>query len=772
MTVFDRFFGSRKESDASNPEPSISPPGPSTPPVGGKRYRPGERIAEQYEVVKLLEGGMGLVYLCADHARDRLPVALKTFKPRFLPDRATRDRFLREGTIWVGLKHHPHIVSAYGVERLKGGLEIYLVLEWVAQAEGKEDASLRNWLLPNKPLPIEQSLLFALHIASGMRYATTKIPGLLHRDLKPENILVGRDGNARVTDFGLAGVTTSLKEQLQARGGKSRRVQGILGTPHYMAPELWKRGAVADIRADIYAYGCILYEMLTGYMAIDGETTDDLARAHRLGQISELPLHLPPEIRALVQGCLALDPVKRFANWDDVVTGVSMVYQRVIAKDPPIPAAQGANPSPDTRAEQIAAGWSYDAMGLSYHDIGNHDLAAGYFERVVWIAKTVQDLTLEGIGLSHLGRACYALGDFSGALDYHKRHLAIARQTDDQAGESDALGNLGKTHTALHDLKQAITCFERQLLLVKKLGDKEREGQALSNFGDAYRRSEDFPEALESYKQALTLFKTIEDRLNEGRTLSRLGQVYATFGKTETADRYYQQALTIAREIGDRTGEGLTLRNLGNLQYQLGDISQTIWFLISYLSIVQEIGDKAGEEKALFELANLYLQEDKTEQAIESYQSALNIADKIGDNLLKGSILCKLGQAYYNLGELGQSTGFYEEGLKLLQNAQNQTELAEVTYRLANVYRDNNDLAHAQERYEQAIAIVRRTGDEMMRAKISFDYAIALALNNRREEALHYAELAAYTFKLLGHSQPAKQAKDLAGQIQRKRRWF
>lgn len=169
----------------------------------GSIYPRGTLIAGRYEVVKPLAGGMGVVCLCLDRQED-FPIVLKTFKPEYLSNRDARDRFLREGNIWIDLGRHPHIVRAYCVERFGDGREAYIILEWVIEAEGKRDASLRAWLTPGKPLSIEQALLFTLHIARGMKHATTKIPDLVHRDLKPENVLVGRDGNARVTDFGLA----------------------------------------------------------------------------------------------------------------------------------------------------------------------------------------------------------------------------------------------------------------------------------------------------------------------------------------------------------------------------------------------------------------------------------------------------------------------------------------------------------------------------------------------------------------------------------------
>src|SRR5713226_270543 len=133
-------------------------------------YPPGFRIAGNYEVAsRPLMGGMGIVYLCFDHAEQR-PVALKTFKHEYLTDRAARDRFLREGDTWIKLGRHPHIVHAYSVQRIGYGNEVFLVLELIVKEQGRADASLRSWLTAGKALPTEQALLFAMQVVRGMQH--------------------------------------------------------------------------------------------------------------------------------------------------------------------------------------------------------------------------------------------------------------------------------------------------------------------------------------------------------------------------------------------------------------------------------------------------------------------------------------------------------------------------------------------------------------------------------------------------------------------------
>ena len=298
-------------------------------------YPSGSIIANRYEVVQgpaekhSLAGGMGLVYLCMDHQENR-PIALKTFRPEFLPDRAARDRFLREGATWVDLGRHPNIVRCYNIDHIGHGREVYLALELVSQEQGHRDASLRSWL--DQPIPLEQTLLFILQIVRGMKHAHMKIPGFVHRDLKPENILVGRDkipslgaNRLRVTDFGLANILSISKAQSSFNLGDKtrprhnlRRTQltyGIVGTPLYMAPEQWKAGEIG-VYTDIYALGCILSEMLTGKQTVFGNDLNSLEQAHCAGQVQVLPSSFPAVIRDLVDNCLQVSSEKRYQDWE------------------------------------------------------------------------------------------------------------------------------------------------------------------------------------------------------------------------------------------------------------------------------------------------------------------------------------------------------------------------------------------------------------------------------------------------------------------------
>ncbi len=770
MSFFDNFFGKKRGARKRLTSSVFS----ESEEAQGKKYAydPGDRIAGRYEVVGILAGGMAVVYFCADHAWQQRPLALKTFKPKYLSSRKARDRFLREGTIWVGLTH-PNVVRAYGVERIGDGREIYLVLEWVAAAAGKDEASLRAWLEPDKPLPVEQALLFALHIARGMKYATDKIPGLVHRDLKPENVLVGRDGNARVSDFGLArtliGVEYEDKNAGALKGDFRRTVlsQGMVGTPLFMAPEQWVSGARLDTRADIYAFGCILYEMAVGRSAVTGESLAELSYAHRYGNVQAIPSHLPVEVKALIQRCMALEPKDRCQNWEEVERSIKIVYKRVIRKSVPVEVnLQGKTPAA-LRNELVAAGWSYQAMGLSYYDIGSYDLAAGYFERVVWVGEQQKEPALEASGLSHLGNVCRVLSDVDGAIRCHKRQLKIVRSLGNRPEESDALGNLGNNYAKLGDLTRAIVYYQQQIGIARELKDLARELLAVRNWGDASREMGMPEKAIQFYNHALTLVKKYKDRTQEGRVLGTIGAAYAQMGNVKKAMRYYKQALDIAQEIGDRTGKGIALGYLGIAYRGQGNTEQAILHLMEYLVITRDAGLRFEEGFVLSKLGRIYFEEDDPGQALVFYQECLRIVRKLGDQVWFASVLQQVGDCYRDLGKFDQAIGYYEENLSVAKEINNPLLIAKALYNLGNIYRNVRDTSRARPYYEDALQIAETLEDELLGGNIKLDFSLLFSWEGDRDKAITYSDAALKIFRTKKKKNLVKEAKQVISYIRR-----
>ncbi|MDO8666603.1 MAG: serine/threonine-protein kinase, partial [Gemmatimonadales bacterium] len=201
-------------------------------------------LADRYAVERELgAGGMATVYLARDLRHDR-HVALKVLRPE-LAAILGGDRFLKEIRLTANLQH-PHILSLFDSGEADG--LVYYVMPYV------EGESLRDRLTREKQLPVEDAVRIAREVADALEYAHQQ--GVVHRDIKPENILL-HGGHAMVADFGIALAVSSVGGTRMTETGMS------LGTPHYMAPEQAMGEREITPKADVYALGCVLYEMLT-----------------------------------------------------------------------------------------------------------------------------------------------------------------------------------------------------------------------------------------------------------------------------------------------------------------------------------------------------------------------------------------------------------------------------------------------------------------------------------------------------------------------------
>ncbi len=261
---------------------------------------------------KLGEGGMGEVYSAEDTKLGR-DVAIKVLPEAFTEDPERFARFEREAHVLASL-NHPNIAAIYDLAEDQG--THFLVLEL---AEG-EDLAAR---LSRGPVPVEEALPLALQIAEGMEAAHGK--GIVHRDLKPANVMVGPDGKVKVLDFGLAkaweaepGESGNLS-MLPTLTAQMTQAGVILGTASYMSPEQ-ARGKPVDHRTDIWAFGCCLYEALTGRRAFDGNDAS-MIQASILTSApdwSVLPAGTPPALCRLLRRCLEKDPNRRLQHVGDI----------------------------------------------------------------------------------------------------------------------------------------------------------------------------------------------------------------------------------------------------------------------------------------------------------------------------------------------------------------------------------------------------------------------------------------------------------------------
>ena len=275
---------------------------------------PGARIGG-YEIIAMLgAGGMGEVYRARDSRLGR-DVAIKILSPAIAADADGLMRFEREARVLASLSH-PNIAAIYGVE--DGAGFPALILELV-DGETLADRIARGHV------PVAEALEYAKQIADALDVAHEA--GIVHRDLKPGNIKLTDDGRVKVLDFGLAKAIAAMTgDQPDADPShsptitvKGTRHGVILGTVAYMSPEQ-ARGKHVDKRTDIWAFGCVLFETLTGKRAFGGETTSDVIAAilERRPELSRLPADVPPHVRRTIERCLEKDPKRRARDIADV----------------------------------------------------------------------------------------------------------------------------------------------------------------------------------------------------------------------------------------------------------------------------------------------------------------------------------------------------------------------------------------------------------------------------------------------------------------------
>ncbi len=314
----------------------------------------GTTLAHYRITAALGAGGMGEVWRATDTRLGR-EVALKALPEDFAADPDRHARFEREAKLLASL-NHPNIATLYGLEHL-GGNHV-LVMELV-EGEGLDEVIARG------PVPVDEAVSIARQIAEALEAAHDA--GIVHRDLKPANVRIRPDGTVKVLDFGLAkawdaptgdsglSLSPTLTHHATAAGV-------LLGTAAYMSPEQ-ARGRPVDKRADIWAFGAVLWEMLTGRPLFEGETVSDVLAAVLTREVDHgaLPEATPPSIRALLHRCLERNPKNRL---HDIADARIVIDEVLSGRSEPAATASTATRAP-TRTPWLIAGASVVVAALA-----------------------------------------------------------------------------------------------------------------------------------------------------------------------------------------------------------------------------------------------------------------------------------------------------------------------------------------------------------------------------------------------------------------------
>ncbi len=256
-------------------------------------------IGERYEVVSRIgSGGMADVYKAKDHKLNRF-VAMKVLKPEFSADTNFIRKFQREAQAAAGLAH-PNVVNVFDVGEDHG--VNYIVMELV------EGITLKEYISKKGRLTVKEATSIAIQVSMGLEAAHNR--NIVHRDIKPQNIIISTDGKVKVTDFGIARVATSNTISTNA-----------MGSVHYSSPEQ-VRGGYSDFKSDIYSLGITMYEMVTGRVPFDGDTTVAIAIKHLQDEMvppSKYVPDLPRSLEEIILKCTQKSPDRRYSTLAELI---------------------------------------------------------------------------------------------------------------------------------------------------------------------------------------------------------------------------------------------------------------------------------------------------------------------------------------------------------------------------------------------------------------------------------------------------------------------
>ncbi len=468
------------------------------------KWQIGDKIADHYEIHKVLTGGMGMVYVCYDN-RDKTPVVLKTFQNKYFFSNEAVKFFKKEAYIWTVLEQFPYIVRVYRVEKLEE--KLFIALEYIPpDRQGRN--TLTHYL---DSLTLPDILKFSIQFCYGMEYAYSR--GIdAHRDIKPDNIMITPDKTVKITDFGLAKafqeiqlkeniISTEQNPSLSIFQSKGKQ---ICGTLPYMAPEQFD--GYADKRSDIYSFGITLYQMITGgKLPFMGKTIQEWERLHRGEKVSvpRSPLSL------LVEKCLEKKPEKRYSDFIQIRKELQEILFREIGEKIHQPEKQELD------------AWDHMNRGVSLYNLEKYEEAVDCFDKTLRL---------------HPGyaKAWYNKGN---ALGNRPQEAVICynKALELDPKNAEAWYNKGNALVQLGDYNEAVISYDKAINL------DPRDADFWINKGNALVRLDRSREEVKAcVDEAIKLTPRCAG------TYHNIGFVLACLGSYEEAMKYVEKAIQIS----------------------------------------------------------------------------------------------------------------------------------------------------------------------------------------------------------------------------------
>lgn len=515
-------------------------------------YRVGDLIEQRWEVWRVLQGGLGRVYLVYDHALGE-PFAVKTF---LLDEPEVVERFLVESTLWARLDRHAHIVAMDSFKVINGRPHLFLELV--------DGGDLSGWIGTER-LDLTTVLRLGMQFCDGMTHAYDH--GLeAHRDIKPQNCLLTSSGDhLKITDFGLARVAKKpapderafshwISELLQGRTDapppsdpKRTRPGQALGTAAYMAPEQWRDAASADRRADVYSFGVMLYEMLVGKLPFWSESHFTLCYQHCCAAPPQLPPELPEALDALVLSCLAKLPEQRPADFRPIRARLAALYAQRTGKPAPEPVTGpvlDALELCNKGASLLNMGRLEEGLAVLDRSLARRDdLAHAWVNRALGLRllgrpKEAVQACDRAIHCGELSDAWAELGTNLALLGDERAESCFRRGLELNAYNPNVWHNLGVYQAGRGNLADAVECLRRALTL------KPHDAEPWVVLGMAYFNQGKLSEAEASLRNCLA------HHPRHARGWSYLGMCLWEQGRREESGPCYQRALEEEPRLG------------------------------------------------------------------------------------------------------------------------------------------------------------------------------------------------------------------------------
>lgn len=651
----------------------------------------GSSFAERYEIISVIgSGGMGTVYL-GKHVLMKRLVAIKVLHPYLVSKPRSLQRFQQEAQAASHL-NHPNIVGIHDFGITPEG-QHYLIMDYLPGTSLADEIGTHGYLTVERAVPI------FLQVCEGMEHAHHK--GVLHRDLKPGNILLLNDDchkdAVQIVDFGIAKLLPESGEE----GQYLTQTGEVFGSPLYMSPEQCLANEL-DHRSDIYTFGCVMYETLTGKPPIVGANSLHTMHMH----INEAPPPMnatnphavvPQELESIVLKALSKDRNLRYPSMAAVGDALRQFAGRAEAAPAqleavPAPVASDSNsslkaveaaPEPESSPSAPATAVRATIWPAGFAPGGRSFLlflialvlvvgAASF----VWQAfygdnRRQEDILAEWERCNQLGEQSFDQGNYPEAEKWLKKALVPASRFDQpQLRLSHSLRALGDVYVALHRYTDAELALERSIAIRTEANDLECPDLVLATnqLAKVYIEQKNYSFAELQYRKLLSLEEKLfgKNSTEVARLQLSLARVYGMQGRLREADVLYKQALPIVQNVDRMTAKSVAI------QVALDKYSQTQLSLEKELALKAKSHTDATPEavKKISKLASIYFSEGQFSFAEVQYRKLVSLSEKLfgSDSVAVAQARLNLASAYAAQGELELADEQYGLALPVIRN--------------------------------------------------------------------------------------------------------